>query len=200
MIAVGFAVSAGPAGLRVQTYSDPPELAERMISVARRGPVTLVLLGRIYYQPQSDAAFAAQLYEQGGLAALEQLDGDFVLVAHDARAHRLVALRSPAGAYPLFWLQSGETFAIAPSIRPLLEHLAELRIDEEYVADYLAYPIASLMELPSERTAYRDVQRLLAGWSLELNLATRNVQRRRYWDWSAHVETHQPATIEEAER
>ncbi|HYC61977.1 MAG TPA: asparagine synthase-related protein [Thermoanaerobaculia bacterium] len=195
MMAAGFVVSSGADGVRIRTYS------ERLISTGRRGPFTAILLGRIYYRPpgqyESDAALVAALYERGGLGALERLEGDFVLVAHDGHAQKVVAVRSPMGAYPLFWTQ-GETFAIATSLRPLVEQLQDVRIDDEYVADYLAYPLASMMELPAERTAYRDVQRLLPGWSLELNLATRHVQRRRSWDWAAHIESPRPATIEEA--
>jgi asparagine synthase (glutamine-hydrolysing) len=201
MIAVGFTVRAGASGAGFETWSDPPELARRLISFARRGPFTIALLGRLYYRPErdveSDAALAAALYDEGGLPALERLEGEFVLAAHDAHAKRVVALRSPIGAYPLFWLQSGETFAIGTSIRALVE---DPRIDDEYVADYLAYPLSSVMELPRERTAYRGVQRLLPGCSLEVNLATRNVQRRRYWDWAAHVETPRVTSMEEAGR
>jgi asparagine synthase (glutamine-hydrolysing) len=202
MTSVGFTVVADGVDVRMQTFADRPEVAARMISTAQRGSMSWLLLGRVYYMSHidvsSDAALVAALYEAGGLSALEKLEGDFVAAGFDESTRRIFALRSPCGIYPLFWLQSGGTIALSTSIRALIDYLPDARLDDEYIADYLSWPLASLSEVPRERTAYRDVQRLLPGWSLEANAATGVVRRREYWDWSAHVEPNAADSIEEA--
>jgi asparagine synthase (glutamine-hydrolysing) len=201
MIAVGFTVIAENGEVRFEPHGSSSELATRMMSFARARHSAFLLLGRLYYKADryaSDAALAAALYDQGGIQKLEQLEGDFVLVGVDDATKRLIAVRSPLGAYPLFWSKSGDRIALSTSIRPLLDHLPDTGLNDEYAADYLAYPMISISELPAEHTAYRGVQRLLAGWILQSDLVTGDVKCRRYWDWAAKVERPPVRSVEEA--
>jgi len=131
----------------------------------------------------SDAALAQTLYKVDGIEGLCRLEGDFALACHDRTANRLVALRDPLGAYPLFWIQQGETTALSTSIRPLVDLLPSVEFDEEYIVDYLTFPTDVFSELPLEHTAYQGVQRLLPGCLLEADLAAGHIICRPYWDW-----------------
>lgn len=217
MIAVGFTVVADGHRVRFKPHANSDELATRHLSFSRSGDLTFLLMGRVYYRAEhldwlsdrtdparyeacraSDSALAAELYAEGGLDRLELLEGDFVLVGSDAAERRLVAIRSPSGAYPLFWLRSGETIALGTSLRTLIDYLPDPRPDEEYAADFLAFPISSLMELHARRTAYRGIERLLPGWSFEAKLSTGDVRSRRCWNWEERVKEVPVSTVEEA--
>ena len=123
MIAVGFTVVADGHQILFQPFANSDELATHHLSFSKDGDLTFLLMGRIYYRTDhlgwlsgrinaarheacrtSDSALVAALYAEGGLERLELLEGDFILVGSDAAERRLVAIRSPLGAFPLFGL------------------------------------------------------------------------------------------------
>ena len=184
------------------TVSDQSEPAASQASVWRTPEREFVVLGRLYYRADrlqwlrkrilaaelescrmSDAAMAASLFREGGLDALATLEGDFVAAGFDRTQRRLVALRDPIGPYPLFWAANGGMLATSTSIRLLADHLRDPAVDEQYVADYLALPTDSFAEVPSQRTAYVGVSRLLPGWAIESRWSSRDVVCRQVWPW-----------------
>src|SRR5690349_11251421 len=202
MIAAGFKIVARNDRTRIACFGESPVLIDRMIFGARGATSRVVFMGRLHYRAEplawlrsrgggveacrtNDAALCAALYVEGGVSRLERLEGDFVLVVVDDADRRLIALRSPLGIYPLFWTQSREEIVLSTSIRPLAEHLPSLEFDDAYAADFLASPLASVMEVPAERCAYRGVRRLLPGHLLEVRTANDSATTRRYWEWRA---------------
>ncbi len=126
----------------------------------------------------SDAALARACYRLEGIEGLCRLEGDFTLVCYDRTTQQLMALRDPMGAYPLFWMQQGETMALSTSIRPLADLMPNLELDPGYTADFLSFPTEFCAQLPLPHTAYRGIQRLMPGQLWEANLSTRRVACR----------------------
>jgi asparagine synthase (glutamine-hydrolysing) len=217
MLTTGFTFVAHSTTVEIRPYAQQRELAGRLLSFAQDDLHNLLLMGRLYYRGdqlqllrglvddrtfdqcrQSDATLAQALYKIGGIEQLCRLEGDFVLACHDRTANRLVALRDPLGAYPLFWVHHGETIALSTSIRPLLDLLACVEFDIEYMVDYLAFPTDAFSELPLQHTAYDGVQRLLPGWLLAADLSTRHVACRPYWNWREQSAGVAVGSVEEA--
>lgn len=217
MIRAGMIAVSRPGETRVRRFGQPPGLADRLVARGRYGHSTFLLMGRLHYRAphlawlagqigqsdsaacaDNDAALAAALHHLGGITALEQLEGEFVLLGYDESARSLIALRSPLGGYPLFWARSRELLAVSTSIRPLLDVVPYPELDPEYTADYLAFPFPALSELPKERTPYRGVQRLLPGHLFEGGVERPRAMPRRYWHWSGRVETVSAGSLEEA--
>jgi asparagine synthase (glutamine-hydrolysing) len=219
MMAVGFTVLVHGHQARFQPFAISPEVATQHISYWQNPASMFWLMGRLYYRGDhlnwllgkvdaadyeacrmNNAALAATLYRTGGLERLLHLEGDFVLVGFDGLKKRLMALRDPLGAYPLFWLNAGDTIILGTSIRPFIDHMSSIELDDEYLADYLAFPTSSMSELPIERSAYRGIQRLLPGWSLEADTLTGKIKCRPYWDWSRRIVKIPVGSIHEAGR
>lgn len=217
MLTTGFTVAADSTFGRFEPYSDQLEIATRLLSFAQDDSVSVILMGRLYYREEhllrlrgrlddrtfdrcrsSDASLALGLYRCGGIGSLCRLEGDFVVACYDRTTNRLLALRDPLGAYPLFWVQQRNTFAVGTSIRPLVDLLGSAELDSEYMVDYLAFPTDAISELPSSRTAYRGVGRLLPGHTWEANLSTQQVISKPYWSWRENTNQFASNTIEEA--
>ena len=161
MLTRGFRLVARPLGVEGYLYAEQPGQADGLLAVAQEGPQTMLLVGRLHYRDEplarvrgrvetrlwaqcqgNDAALALAVYQLGGLEGLCGLEGDVALAGYDGTARQLVALRDPLGAYPLFWLQHGETLAVSTSIRPLIELLPVVELDSEYAAEYRPFPPA----------------------------------------------------------
>jgi asparagine synthase (glutamine-hydrolysing) len=217
MLSIGFTIVARPGSVDFYPYSRQPAQATRFLSAAQDDLQTVLMIGRLHYREDplqrvrsrvaermwagcqaNDAALAQAVYRVEGLDGLCRLEGDFVLACHDRASERLVTLRDPMGHYPLFWVQQGETIAVSTSIRPLADLGPDLEIDQEYAANYMVFPYESCAELPLLRTAYRGVQRLLAGSMLEANLSTQHVTCRSYWQWRDKIVPVKVSSVEEA--
>ena len=216
MLTTGFTVIARPTVVEFRSYAQRRELMARLLSFAQDEGLSVLVMGRLYYRDdqlrrlrhqveertldecrRSDAALAHALCRTGGIESLYRLEGDFALVCHDRTANRLVALRDPLGAYPVFWVHQAGVIALSTSIRPLVD-LSSAELSIEYMADYLAFPTDVIAELPVRHTAYRDVQRLLPGWAWEARLSTRDIHCRPYWSWEVKPADFAGASVEEA--
>lgn len=217
MLIIGFTVVARPDGVEFRPYAEDRARARRLICAVQDESQTVLLMGRLHYREdvlqrlrhrtdqqtwerclESDAALASAIYRLEGVDGLTRLEGDFVAVCHDRQARRLIALRDPMGKYPLFWTQHPDGIAIGTSIRPLCDVMPSIEIDPEFTADYLAFPYEFCAELPLERTAYRGVHRLLAGWTWDVDLSHGQVACRQHWRWRDKIVPVDVKSVNEA--
>ncbi len=150
---IGFTVVCRDREAEFRWFGQPraPGTRGRLLSYYAFSGQTAVLLGRLHYRREvlarlgatlppelagpsgsNDAALALAVYCREGRAGLLRLEGDFSLVVHDGKEHRLLALRDPLGAYPLFWTQVdaglGPEHQPATLARPPLQSHIGLRL------------------------------------------------------------------------
>jgi asparagine synthase (glutamine-hydrolysing) len=193
---------SGRLTLQLTRVAGTPSLRPALVSTAhhRAGQLTLVLLGQLYYredllrrlppeamQPgSSDAHLALAAYRLGGRRGLEGLEGEFTLALWDGATQKLLALRDPTGAWPLFWLAEADGLAVSTSLAALHGRRPRAAFDLDYLADFLMWPNPQA-ELPCERTAIEGVRRGLPGVVLEID-RDRRVVPHRFWDWGTAVQ------------
>ncbi|NNG15003.1 MAG: hypothetical protein HKM89_00895 [Gemmatimonadales bacterium] len=130
------------------------------VAVAGRDPAQLIL-----------AAYLAW-----GEFFPERLEGDFSLIVWDSLRNRLIAARDYGGKRPLFHTEVDGTVYVASTIPALL---AVPGCSGELDWTVIAEEAAALTNSPDE-TAFRDVRRLPAGWTLATEPGS--VPRRwRHW-------------------
>jgi len=217
MMSAGYTVTACPVAVDFQPFGQPADAAARLISYASDNLFTIILIGRLYYRSEQIARLRGKIDEQTlalsrdenaelalaicrayGLEGLYDLEGDFALACFDEKSKRLIAIRDAMGGYPIFWARRGETVSLSTSIRPLVDLTTSVEQDSEYAIDYLLIPDAGMAELPSDRTAYRSINRLLPGWLLDVNIVTGRAETRCYWDWQQKIDAPPVKTIDEA--
>jgi asparagine synthase (glutamine-hydrolysing) len=111
------------------------------------------------FKGRSDTEVIPHLYEEKGLAFVEQLRGMFALAIYDTRTRTLVLARDRFGIKPLFYAPGRHFLAFASEIRALRE-LPEIddRPDRQAVYDYSA-----LFHIPAPQTFFAGIRALQPG-------------------------------------
>ena len=212
---VGFDVFAsGEEDIQFRLFSSPKDNGTRPPLVTfdrdRQSGNAAVLLGHLCYQDEillrlphsvsqgctSDAEVALAVYCYLGCPGLEQLEGEFSLVVWDSSLQRLFALRDPLGCWPLYWRVLGTEIAVSTSLRPLRERSPDTSLDLNFMAQFLMWPSQGV-ELPTERTPFNKIKRVLPGTTLTAN-SNGQVTSHCWWDWTSQLGSHENMTLEEA--
>jgi asparagine synthase (glutamine-hydrolysing) len=157
----------------------PGQSVSAQPAVERHGPHVVVFDGRLdrggVAAPEDDVSIALDAVVRAGARAVDDLDGEFALIAWNARARTLVAARDRMGIRPVYWTRLGAHLLIASEIRQLLGALPQTPPpDLHAVAQLLAFEPET-----DERTLYTGIARLPPGHVLEAD--ARGVRTRRYW-------------------
>ena len=144
-------------------------------ALAARDTTTVVADATLYFREDlrralgvadNSARSAAELilatYQRFGVEGFSRLEGDFAFVLWDGAGQRLVAARSFAGHRPLFYALAGEHLLIATQVRGVL---ADPAVSPEIDLAAVATVAAGLWG-HSNRTAYRAIEELPAGYAL----------------------------------
>ena len=134
----------------------------------------LVHLGH-HFRTESDSEIVVHSYEQFGIGALEQLQGEFAFVLWDDRRHLLWAVRDRFGVKPLYYAESGDEIVFSSEVRGLKQAGIELAWDPEGFFEQFIFQTGL-----AGRTLYRGVSELPAGCFLVRHGLTSRIQQ--YWD------------------
>lgn len=192
----GFSLTVQGGRIAIETYG---EADSPLLQIVEDDGACVLLLGRLYYRADlarrlrrapdrsaPDAAFALATYAELGAEACAALEGEFAIVILDRRNQRLLAWRDPGGGYPLYWTRTGDGFAIANHVRPLVGFTKSAEVERAFLADMLG---AGYIEVDRfERSALRGIERLVPGTSLTVDLAGRDARIDRVWDWRRHIQ------------
>lgn len=128
------------------------------------------------FRTRCDTEAIVHLYEERGLAFVEELRGMFALAVHDRRRQRLVMARDRLGIKPLFYLQTPDgDLAFASEIPSLFASgLIQPAIRASAVAEFMATG-----HVAGERTLLEDVTKLSPGTLLVWESG--RTTRRRFW-------------------
>ncbi len=108
-----------------------------------------------------ERAYLVAAYRRWGPRMVENLAGQFAVAIHDERTNTFLLSHDRLGIRPVFYAHSGGAVHFSTHLTDLTSVLPALRLDEEYIADYLA-----LGHPANELTPYTVVKRLLPGQAL----------------------------------
>jgi len=144
---------------------------------AAGGQVVIVFNGEIYnfralraeleasghvFHTQTDTEVLLALYLEHGTEFLHKLNGIFAFALWDDRSKSLFVARDGMGVKPLYFSESGNSFAFASEIKALLcLPWIPVEIDEQALAHYIRY-----LWCPGTRTPLRHVKKLVPGEAL----------------------------------
>lgn len=125
---------------------------------------------------RSDGEVIVHLWEERGPATLEALEGMFALAVHDARSGRVWLARDRLGVKPLFAATRDDRLLFGSEIKAILAAGIERAVDDVALDEFLAWEY-----VPAPRTLFAGIEKIEAGGLLEIDLANRTVERRRWW-------------------
>ncbi|MBK8992661.1 MAG: amidotransferase 1, exosortase A system-associated [Gammaproteobacteria bacterium] len=146
------------------------------------------------FQTHSDTEVIVQAWAAWGEDCVRKLRGMFAFAIWDTRQEKLFIARDRLGIKPLYFatLDDGQ-FLFGSELKVLATHpgLAR-RLDPLAVEDYFA-----LGYIPEPRTIYRNVFKLLPGYTLTLSRQSAVPEPHQYWDISLHPGATKPADVEQ---
>jgi len=126
------------------------------------------------FRTKTDSEIALHLYEEKGVACLDDLRGEFAFALWDDKNDTLFAARDRFGIKPLFYAYVGDALVVASEVKALFAAGASASWDRESVFHNI------FLGQHEDRTLFEGVHQVPAGHYL---LATRNgVRIERYWD------------------
>jgi asparagine synthase (glutamine-hydrolysing) len=129
------------------------------------------------FRTQSDTEVILSLYHQGGLDALDALEGMYGICIVDARSAKAYLVRDRLGIKPLYFGEFGKRFYFASEIKAILAALQHRpEVDAQSLSDYLA-----LRYVPMSGTIWRGINKLAPGHRLTYDLISGNWRVDRYW-------------------
>jgi len=156
-----------------------------------RGDLVIVFNGEIYnyqalraalqraghvFKTSGDTEVIVHLYEEHGLAGLQQLEGMFAFAIWDKRSNEVVLVRDRLGIKPLFYCANDVGLFFGSEIKALLATgLVSRAIDLQAVDEFLTYT-----NIPAPRTIYSQIRHLEPGTAMFV-AADGTTKTTRYW-------------------
>jgi asparagine synthase (glutamine-hydrolysing) len=130
------------------------------------------------FRTHCDTEFILRAYEAWGIECIERLRGMFAIAIVDLRRREAWLVRDRMGLKPVVYAAIDGSLAFASTVRAVLPLVPPTRraLSPQGIDAYLAHRY-----VPAPRTIFADVQRLEAGHWLRFDLATRAIEKRRYW-------------------
>lgn len=149
------------------------------------------------FHTNSDTEVLMAAYDKYKAKCLNLLDGMFAFVIYDKEDNSIFAARDRFGEKPFFYAyEPGNYFVFGSEIKTITAYTGDATPDNQMLYNYLAFGSLDNKSDPSQ-TFYQGVKRLPHSHYLLLNVATLDIQIKKYWDIVVPVETS-TATLEHA--
>jgi asparagine synthase (glutamine-hydrolysing) len=187
----GYYVS-GNVGLAMRRLSIIDLQAGHQPMANEDGTVWVVFNGEIYnhqelrsrlqaqghhYRTRSDTETILHLYEEYGRNCVLHLRGMFAFALWDSKKRKLFAARDRLGIKPFYYVHTPTSFLFGSEIKALLAWPGvRPELNRHALPEYLSFGY-----LAGEDTLFEGIQKLLPGYTLELEESGK-LRIERYWD------------------
>ncbi len=131
-----------------------------------------------------DSDFVLACYRRFGETFASHLIGDFALILRDENQNKMMLARDVTGVRPLYFWTSGTTFLAGSEVKAILAHPeVEARPNDEGLANQIVGGNPNDLRL----TCFKDVERVLPGWSVIVTPGS--VRQFRHWDFDPTKQT-----------
>lgn len=131
-------------------------------------------------QTSCDTEVLFKLLNVEGLSAIDRCNGMFAFAHWDTQKRQLLMARDRLGQKPLYWFKDETCCVFGSELKAVLRYLERkfsldpIAIDQYFARGYILSP----------RTIFKQIQKLPAACSLELDANTWEHKIRSYWDYS----------------
>ncbi len=129
------------------------------------------------FKTLSDTETLLCLYIKYRKKMFDMLDGMFAFCIFDTKNNTLILARDRAGKKPLYLYKENSKLLFASELNALKAGVGEVEIDEDEISNSLRHGFFF-----QNRTAYRGVSELEAGYMYEIDIDTLVIKKERYFD------------------
>lgn len=129
------------------------------------------------FKTHSDTETLLYMYIKYREKMFDELDGMFAFAILDKKSNTLFLARDRSGKKPLYLYKNERSLLFASELNAIKSVIPNLVIEEENISAYLRSGFFF-----KEKTPYRDVENILAGYYYKVDLSTLEIQKEQYFN------------------
>ncbi len=129
------------------------------------------------FKTHSDTETLLYMYIKYREKMFDELDGMFAFAILDKKSNTLFLARDRSGKKPLYLYKNEKSLLFASELNAIKSVIPNLVIEEENISAYLRSGFFF-----KEKTPYRDVENILAGYYYKVDLSTLEIQKEQYFN------------------
>jgi len=130
------------------------------------------------FKSWSDTEVILKGYDCWGMDVVNKFIGMFAIALYDRTKQQLFFIRDRTGVKPFYYYWKDELFLFGSELKALYQHASfEKEIDTNSLALFLQFSY-----IPAPHSIFKNTFKLLPGHYLVLDLKTKNVEEKKYWD------------------
>ncbi|EFU70294.1 asparagine synthase [Aliarcobacter butzleri JV22] len=142
------------------------------------------------FKSQTDTEVIIYAYIEWGIECIKRFNGMFAFSLYDNFNKKFYLCRDRYGIKPVYYhITQDKTFIYASEIKSILEYEDyKSEVDKEALLEYFTF-----QNIFTNKTLHKDIQILEAGHYFEIDLLSKEIEKKQYWDF----DFSQPETIKD---
>lgn len=130
------------------------------------------------FKSWSDTEVILKGYDCWGLDVVNKFIGMFAIALYDRNKQQVFFIRDRAGVKPLYYFWKDDLLLFGSELKALYQHPRfQKEIDTNSLALFLQFSY-----IPAPHSIFKNTFKLLPGHYLTLNVETKELQEKKYWD------------------
>ena len=126
----------------------------------------------------SDTEVILKGYQCWGIDVVHKFIGMFAIALYDRQKQQVIFIRDRAGVKPLYYYWKNDLFLFGSELKSLFKHP---RFDKEIDINSLAL-FLQFSYIPAPHSIFKNTFKLLPGHFLVVDLKTKELELKKYWD------------------
>lgn len=142
------------------------------------------------FKSQTDTEVIIYAYIEWGIECIKRFNGMFAFSLYDNFNKKFYLCRDRYGIKPVYYhITQDKTFIYASEIKSILEYKDyKSEVDKEALLEYFTF-----QNIFTNKTLHKDIQILESGHYFEIDLLSKEIEKKQYWDF----DFSQPETIKD---
>lgn len=132
------------------------------------------------FKSQTDTEVIIYAYIEWGIDCIKRFNGMFAFSLYDNFNKKFYLCRDRYGIKPVYYhITEDKTFIYASEIKSILEYKDyKSEVDKEALLEYFTF-----QNIFTNKTLHKDIQILEAGHYFEIDLLSKEIEKKQYWDF-----------------
>jgi asparagine synthase (glutamine-hydrolysing) len=132
------------------------------------------------FSSNTDTEVIIYAYIEWGIECINKFNGMFAFALYDNFSKKLYLVRDRYGVKPLYYtLTLTNTLIFASEVKSILEYKEyKSELDKEALIEYFTF-----QNFFTNKTLWKNIEILPAGHYIELDLLSKGIKKRQYWDF-----------------
>lgn len=133
------------------------------------------------FKSQTDTEVIIYAYIEWGIECIKRFNGMFAFSLYDNFKKKFYLCRDRYGIKPVYYhITEDKTFIYASEIKSILEYKDyKSEVDKEALLEYFTF-----QNIFTNKTLHKNIQILEAGHYFEIDLLSKEIEKKQYWDFN----------------